>query len=228
MIGLQYLAALVVGYLMGSIPVGVIVSRLTAKVDVRDYGSGMTGMTNVLRTAGRKAAVIVVAGDLLKGALAVIFAGLIVGDSYLQTGVFGFGAPLGRVLAALGAVIGHNWSVFLGFRGGRGVATYFGALAAMVPLVAIFGLEILILSAFSTRFMSLGSIAGVVGSYAIIVPLTLLNGLDIEYLLFSIIGVVIIVAMHRGNIVRLMNGKERRLGERAKGVGTTPPVGGGG
>ncbi len=226
MIGLQYLAALVVGYLMGSIPVGVIVSRLTAKVDVRDYGSGMTGTTNVLRTAGRKAAVIVVAGDLLKGALAVIFAGLIVGDSYLQTGVFGFGAPLGRVLAALGAVIGHNWSVFLGFRGGRGVATYFGALGAMVPLVAIFGLEILILSAFSTRFMSLGSIAGVVGSYAIIVPLTLLNGLDIEYLLFSILGVVIIVAMHRGNIVRLMNGKERRLGERAKGVETTPPVGG--
>ena len=228
MIGLQYLAALVVGYLMGSIPVGVIVSRLTAKVDVRDYGSGMTGTTNVLRTAGRKAAVIVVAGDLLKGALAVIFAGLIVGDSYLQTGVFGFGAPLGHVLAALGAVIGHNWSVFLGFRGGRGVVTYFGALAAMVPLVAIFGLEILILSAFSTRFMSLGSIAGVVGSYAIIVPLTLLNGLPIEYLLFSILGVVIIVAMHRGNIVRLMNGKERRLGERAKGVGTTPPAGGGG
>ncbi len=228
MIGLQYLAALVVGYLMGSIPVGVIVSRLIARVDVRDHGSGMTGTTNVLRTAGRKAAVMVVGGDLVKGVLAVIFAGLIVGNGYLQIGSFGFDAGVGRVLAGLGAVIGHNWSVFLGFRGGRGVATYFGALAAMVPLAAILGLEILILSAFSTRFVSLGSIAGVVVSYAIIVPLTLLNGLAIEYLLYSILGVVIIVAMHRGNIVRLMTGKERRLGERAGSVETTPPVGGGG
>ena len=228
MIGLQYLAALVVGYLMGSIPVGVIVSRLIARVDVRDHGSGMTGTTNVLRTAGRKAAVMVVGGDLVKGVLAVIFAGLIVGNGYLQIGSFGFDAGVGRVLAGLGAVIGHNWSVFLGFRGGRGVATYFGALAAMVPLAAILGLEILILSAFSTRFVSLGSIAGVVVSYAIIVPLTLLNGLAIEYLLYSILGVVIIVAMHRGNIVRLMTGKERRLGERAGSVETTPPVEGGG
>lgn len=228
MIAFQYLAAFVVGYLMGSIPVGVVVSRLTAKVDVRDYGSGMTGTTNVLRTAGRKAAVMVVAGDLLKGALAVIFAGLIVGNGYLQVGNFGLDAGLGRVLAALGAVIGHNWSVFLGFKGGRGVATYFGALAAMVPLVAILGGEILILSAFSTRFVSLGSIAGVVGSYAIIIPLTLLNGLPIEYMLYSILGVVIIVTMHRGNIVRLMTGKERRLGERVGSIEAPPPVEGGG
>ncbi len=228
MIAFQYLAAFVVGYLMGSIPVGVVVSRLTAKVDVRDYGSGMTGTTNVLRTAGRKAAVMVVAGDLLKGALAVIFAGLIVGNGYLQVGNFGLDAGLGRVLAALGAVIGHNWSVFLGFKGGRGVATYFGALAAMVPLVAILGGEILILSAFSTRFVSLGSIAGVVGSYAIIIPLTLLNGLPIEYMLYSILGVVIIVTMHRGNIVRLMTGRERRLGERVGSIEAPPPVEGGG
>ncbi|MEE8353900.1 MAG: glycerol-3-phosphate 1-O-acyltransferase PlsY [Dehalococcoidales bacterium] len=228
MIVFQYLAAFVVGYLMGSIPVGVVVSRLTAKVDVRDYGSGMTGTTNVLRTAGRKAAVLVVAGDLLKGALAVVFAGLIVGNGYLQVGAFGLDAGVGRVLAALAAVIGHNWSVFLGFRGGRGVATYFGGMAALVPAVAIFGGEILILSAFSTRFVSLGSIAGVVGSYAIIIPLTLFNGLPIEYMLYSILGVVIIVAMHRGNIVRLMTGKERRLGERVGSIETPPPVEGGG
>lgn len=227
MIGLFFLV-LALGYLMGSIPVGVIVSRLVARVDVRDHGSGMTGTTNVLRTAGRKAAVMVVAGDLLKGALPVIFAGLIIGNGYLSAGGFGFAAPFGKVLAGLGAVAGHNWSVFLRFRGGRGVATYFGALAAMVPLVAILGLEILILSAFSTRFMSLGSIAGVVASYTIIVPLTLLNDSPIEYLLFSILGVVIIIAMHRGNIARLLSGKERRLGERAKSIETTPPVGGGG
>ncbi len=226
MIGFQFLASLVLGYLVGSIPVGVITTRLAARVDVRDYGSGMTGTTNVLRTAGRKAAVIVVAGDLLKGALPVILAGLIVGNGYIQTGGFGLDAGVGRVLAGLGAVAGHNWSLFLGFRGGRGVATYFGALGAMVPEAAILGGEILILSAFSTRFMSLGSIAGVVGSYAIIVPLTLLNISPIEYLLFSILGVVIIVTMHRGNIVRLMAGKERRLGERAQSVGTPPPVGG--
>ncbi len=228
MIGFQYLAALVIGYLMGSIPVGVIVSRLTAKVDVRDYGSGKTGMTNVLRTAGRKAAVIVVAGDLAKGALPVFIAGWMIGIGYEQLGNLGFGAEVGKVLAALGAVVGHNWSVFLGFKGGRGVATYFGGLAAMVPAVAFLGAEILLLSAFSTRFMSLGSIAGVVGSYAIIIPLTFLNASPIEYLVYSILGVVIIVAMHRGNIARLLAGKERRLGERAPSIEVPPPVEGGG
>ncbi len=227
MIGWQYVACLAVGYLMGSIPVGYLVAKRTAKVDVREHGSGKTGMTNVLRTAGVRAAVIVITGDLVKGVLAVVFAGLIMGNSYLAVGGFGFGLPLGQVLAAFAAVLGHNWPVFLKFRGGRGVATYFGGMAAFLPVAAIFGGEILLIGAVVTRFASLGSIAGVVGTYAIVVPLTVLNGWPLEYLIYSLVGALIIVIMHRGNIARLIKGKERRLGEKAEDLKPSPSEEGG-
>lgn len=212
----KYIACILVGYLMGSIPVGYLVARLSAKVDIRDYGSGKTGTTNVLRTAGMRAAALVVIVDLIKGALAVVFAGLIVGKSYLAVGDFGLGMPLGQVMAALAAVAGHNWPVFLKFRGGRGVATFFGGLAAFLPVAALLGGEILLIGAVATKFASLGSIAGVVGSYAVIVPLTVLNGWPLEYLVYGLVGVLVIVIMHRANIARLLSGKERRLGEKAE------------
>ena len=216
MIIAQYFAAVIVGYLLGSIPFGLLIAKRTAKVDVRQYGSGKIGMTNVLRTAGRKAADMALVLDMLKGVLAVVFAGWIVGKGYLAMGNFGFDALLAQVMAALAAMVGHNWSIFLKFRGGRGVATFFGGLIALSPFVALFGGEILLISAVSTRFASLGSIAGVVGTYAILVPLTVLNGFRIEYLVYASIGVIIIIVMHRGNIVRLLAGKERKLGEKAQ------------
>ncbi len=218
----QYLACILVGYLLGSIPFGWLVTRYFTGVDVRHFGSGKTGGTNVLRTAGLKAALLVVAGDVAKGAVAVVLAGLIMGNSYLAVGRFGFGLPLAQVLAALAAVAGHNWPVFLKFKGGRGVATFFGGLMAIIPLAAVFGGELLIISAVATRFASLGSIAGVVGTYAIVVPLTVINGWPIEYLLYAFIGAVVLIAMHRGNIVRLLTGKERRLGEKAEKIETAP------
>lgn len=214
----RYIACVAVGYLLGSIPFGVIVSKYFARLDVRQYGSGATGTTNVLRTAGKKAAVLVFTGDLLKGVLAVVFAWLIMGNSYLAVGNFGLGLPLAQVLAALAAVAGHNWSIFLKFRGGRGVTTYFGGLIALLPIAAVFGGEVFLIGAVATRFVSLGSIAGVIGSYAIIVPLTVLNGWPLEILLYGLIGVVVILFMHRGNIKRLLAGNERRLGEKAEGL----------
>lgn len=227
MIVWQYIACLVVGYLMGSIPVGYLVAKRTAKVDVRAHGSGKTGATNVLRTAGLRSAAVVIAGDLVKGVLAVVFAGLIMGNSYLAVGDFGFGLPLGQVLAAFAAVLGHNWPVFLKFRGGRGVATFFGGMAAFLPVAALFGGEILLIGAVVTRFASLGSIAGVVGTYAIVVPLTVLNGWPLEYLVYSLVGALVIVIMHRSNIARLIAGKERRLGEKAEDLKPSPSEKGG-
>ncbi len=218
----KYLACMLVGYLIGSIPVGYLVSKWVARVDVRKYGSGKTGGTNVLRTAGIKAGLLVVIGDLAKGALAVVIAGLIMGNSYLAVGNFGFGLPLAQVLAAMAAVAGHNWPVFLKFKGGRGVATFFGGLLVLLPMAALFGGEVLLIGAVATRFVSLGSIAGVVGSYAVIVPLTVLNGWPLEYLVYSLVGVLVIVIMHKGNIARLIAGKERRLGEKAEGLKSSP------
>jgi len=224
----KYIVCLLVGYLMGSIPVGYLVAKWRSRLDVRAFGSGKTGTTNVLRTAGVKAAALVVIGDLAKGALAVVFAGLIMDKSYLAVGSLGLGLPLAQVLAALAAVAGHNWSVFLKFRGGRGVATFFGGLFAFLPMAALFGGEILLIGAVTTGFASLGSIAGVIGSYAIVVPLTVFNGWPLEYLVYALVGSLVIVIMHRSNIARLLAGKERRLGESAEQPTEPPPERGGG
>jgi len=222
MIIAKFVAVVILGYLLGSIPFGLLVGRRSAKVDVRQYGSGKTGATNVLRTAGKKAAALVVILDVSKGVLAVLFAGLIVRGDYLVVGEFGLGMLVAQVLAASAAIIGHIFPVFLKFKGGRGVAPFFGGLIALCPPVALFGGEILIIGAGLTKFASLGSIAGVVGTYAILVPLTIMSGFPIEYLAYALIGTIIIIVMHRDNIVRLIKGKELKLGQKAR-TGDLPP-----
>jgi len=218
----KFVAVVLIGYLLGSIPFGVLIGRQGAKVDIRQYGSGKTGATNVLRTAGRKAAIMVVFLDGWKGVLAVVLAGLIVGRSYLVVGDFALGMLIAQVLAALAAVAGHIWPVFLKFHGGRGVSTFFGGLIALCPVAAIFGGELAIIGAGLTRYASLGSIAGVVGTYTILVPLTILNGFPIEYLVYALIGTVVIIFMHRDNIARLMSGKERKLGGKTREISSLP------
>ena len=224
MIVAKFVGVVVLGYLLGSIPFGVLIGRRRAGVDVRQYGSGRMGATNVLRTAGKKAAAAVATLDVLKGMLAVVFAWLIVGKSYLVVGDFALGALMAEVLAASAAIAGHIWPVFLKFRGGRGVATFFGGLIALCPVAAIFGGEILIIGAGLTRFASLGSIAGVVGAYTILVPLTIMSGFPLEYLVYALIGVLAIIVMHRDNIARLLSGKESKLGERTEQIGSPPSI----
>jgi len=211
----RYLAAIICGYLIGSIPWGLILTKRFSKVDVREWGSGKIGATNVLRSAGKKIAIATALMDILKGAAAVILAGFILEKSYVMVGPFGFGALFGQVLAGLAAVAGHNWSLFLGFHGGSGVATFFGGWFALFPMVALFGGEILFLGAASTLFVSLGSIAGVVGTYVILIPLTIFSGFPVEYLIYALIGTGMIIYTHRGNIKRLISGKERKLGQKA-------------
>jgi len=212
------------GYLLGSIPFGLLIGRRSAKVDVRQHGSGKTGATNVLRTAGRKAAATVVILDISKGVLAVIFAGLIMRGDYLMVGEFGLGMLLAQVLAALAAVLGHIFPIFLKFKGGRGVATFFGGLIALCPVAAIFGGEILLIGAGLTRYASFGSIVGVVGTYTVLVPLTIFSGFPLEYLIYALLGTIIIIVMHRDNIVRLMHGKERKLGKKVETGDLSPSV----
>ncbi len=212
----KFVAVVVGGYLLGSIPFGVLIARRMGGVDPRQHGSGKMGATNVLRTVGRKAAAISAGLDMLKGVLAVVFAGFLVGKSYLVVGNVGLGMLVAQVLAALAAIAGHIWPVFLGFHGGRGVATFFGGLIALCPVAAIFGGEVLLFGAFLTKYASLGSISGVVGTSTILVPLTIMGNFPIEYLFYALIGTFIIIAMHRDNIARLISGKERKLGERVE------------
>jgi glycerol-3-phosphate acyltransferase PlsY len=224
MIVAKFAMVVILGYLLGSIPFGLLIGRRSAKVDIRQHGSGKTGATNVLRTAGRKAAVAVVILDISKGVLAVIFAGLIIRGDYLMVGEFGLGMLLAQVLAALAAVLGHIFPIFLKFKGGRGVATFFGGLIALCPVAAIFGGEILLIGAGLTRYASLGSIVGAVGTYTVLVPLTIFSGFPIEYLIYALLGTIIIIVMHRDNIVRLMHGKERKLGKKVETGDLSPSV----
>jgi len=212
----KFIGVVVIGYLLGSIPFGLLIARRKG-VDVRRYGSGKTGTTNVLRTVGGKAAAMVFGLDLLKGILAVVVAGLMIGRDYVVIDGHAVGMLIAQVMAALAAMAGHNWSVFLKFRGGRGVATFFGGLVALFPLAALFGGEIFVIGTGLSKFVSLGSIAAVVSTYAVLVPLTIVNGFPIEYLIYALIGAVVILVTHRSNIARLLRGRERRLGDKAEG-----------
>ncbi len=224
MIIARFIMVALIGYLLGSIPFGLIISKWKAKIDIRQYGSGRTGGTNVLRMLGKKAFLTVAFLDILKGALAVLIAGLIFGQDYLVVGNSGLGMLFAQVIAALAAVAGHIWPIFIKFKGGRGVATFFGGLVALSPVAALFGGEALIIGAGLSGFASLGSIIGVVGAYAILVPLTIIYGSPIEYLGYALIGTLLILFVHRGNIKRLLAGKERRLSQKAEPLGPTQPT----
>jgi acyl phosphate:glycerol-3-phosphate acyltransferase len=214
----RYLAGMIIGYLLGSIPFGLILAKRLAHVDVREYGSGAIGATNVSRTAGVKIGLLSGVLDFAKGTAAVFISRLIIGNSYVIAGPFSFGPLFGAVLAGLAAVAGHSWSIFLKFHGGKSVAVFFGGLVALLWVVALFGGEVLALGATSTLFMSLGSLAGVVGTYAILIPLTISNRLSPDYLLYAFFGSAIVIYQHRSNIVDLFKGIERKLGQRAEKV----------
>jgi acyl phosphate:glycerol-3-phosphate acyltransferase len=223
MIFAKLIYVILIGYILGSIPFGVIITKLQIKKDIRQYGSGKTGATNVLRTVGRKAAVMVVIGDTLKGVLTVVFAGLIFGNELLIVGNFGLGTLVAQVVAGLAALAGHNWSIFLKFKGGRGVATFFGGLVALCPPAALIGSEVLFVSAGLTRYASFGSILGVVASYVVLIPLTIMNRFPLEYLVYAFIGGMLIIFMHRDNIIRLIAGTERKIGQKADKANSSPP-----
>jgi glycerol-3-phosphate acyltransferase PlsY len=214
----RYIASMIIGYLLGSIPFGLILAKRMAHVDVRQYGSGNIGATNVSRAAGFKIGLLSGVLDFAKGTAAVFISRLIIGNSYVVAGPFSFGPLFGAVLAGLAAVAGHSWSIFLKFHGGKSVAVFFGGLVALLWVVALFGGEVLALGATSTLFMSLGSLAGVVGTYAILIPLTISNRLSPDYLLYAFGGTAIVIYQHRGNIVALFKGIERKLGQRAEKV----------
>jgi len=208
----------VIGYLLGSIPFGLLVGKRAAGTDVRKVGSGNTGMTNVMRAAGKKAAALVLVLDVAKGFLAVIIAGLIFRDSYHY---------IAQVVAALAAVSGHNWSIFLKFRGGRGVSTFTGALLAMHWPAAVVAGGLMLIIGFRTKYMSLGSITGAVVGFIMLLVLNIFT-LDFlrpyppfEYVIYAMLGSIFIYIMHRENIMRLLSGTEHRIDEKV-GAGNLP------
>ncbi len=205
------LLLLAMGYLIGSLPMGVIVARLTGGIDPRTVGSGRTGGTNMLRAGGWGRAIAVAALDLSKGALPILIARAA-------------GVPVEvQALTGLAAVLGSWKSIFLGFHGGRGVATGVGGMIAIAPWIVPIALPAFIIIIWTTRYVSLGSILGTAFG-AIVVILAVVGGyLDAGWLLYVIPGEIIVWVAHRDNIGRLRAGTERKFsaGDRQP----TPPTG---
>ena len=186
-------------YLSGSIPFGLLVARLTGGPDPRSVGSGRTGGTNALRALGRRRAAVVSAGDILKGALPVLAVRALGGGDGTE------------VAAALFAVVGATRSIWVGFKGGRGIATGFGTALAIAPIALAAAAPIFIIVIWRTRIVSLGSLAAVAAfaPIEIFVRMQTPDGLSIWALAYSIVGPALVWLAHADNIARLRAGTER-------------------
>jgi len=231
-IALMILLVMLMGYLLGGIPFGVIISRKVANKDILQEGSGKIGMTNVLRTAGKKAAALALILDILKATLAVTIAHYIFNSGYAEANGLMPWRELAKALTAAAAIAGHSWSVFLKFKGGRGVATLMGGISALYWPAAALGGACVLGIGFRTKYMSLGSIIGAVAAFIMLMAFNVLriNAFGpyppFEYVVFGMAGAIFIYVRHRDNILRLFNGTERRIGEKPKvetKVGTITP-----
>ena len=189
------------GYLLGSIPSGLIVGRLARGIDVREHGSGKTGFTNVLRTVGLRWGVLVLAADLVKGVLPVLVARLVSDDPYVQT------------VAGLAAIAGHDWPVYVGFRGGRGVATSYGVALAMNPIAALVLLPAAAGLVAVTRIMSTMSVGLAPLLAALFVVLAVMGIHPWAYAVYGVIAAALLLVLHRENLRRLLAGTEPKLGQ---------------
>jgi glycerol-3-phosphate acyltransferase PlsY len=199
---------LLLGYLLGSVQSGLLVGRVYRGIDVREYGSGKTGFTNTLRMFGLGAALIVVFLDIAKGAVPVLIGRLLFDD------------PLGAALGGMAAVVGHTWPVFAGFRGGRGVATSFGAFLAVAPVAALIAIAFAGVILALTRYVSLMSIVGMLGGLVALIVFVAAGWTPAEYLLFGVVVTLSVELNHLGNLRRLLRGTEPKIGHG--GVRRTP------
>ena len=202
----DYLIILFAGYLIGSLPFGLIVGWLSGRIDIRNHGSGSTGMTNVLRTVGTSAAIIVLLLDIGKAMAAVVLAKVIADSSGVE------------VVAALSSMVGHSWPIFFGFKGGKGVAAGLGAMIIISPISALVASIVGIFTVAISRYVSLGSlVAAPIGAITLI-TLVILSIEPIPYIWFGVFGTALITIRHNKNLSRLSKGQESKLGERAENL----------
>jgi len=186
---------ILIGYVFGSIPSGLWIVRYLHHLDIREYGSKNIGATNVFRTVGVKTAVLVLICDMLKGIIPLALA------DHLAA------SPVIVAFTALAALLGHNYSLFLGFKGGKGVATGLGLFLYLLPLGAAVGFGVWLITVLITRYVSLGSILG-----AICAATTgFILGYPLPYALFGLLACAFVILRHKANIGRLLNGTESKI-----------------
>lgn len=205
----DYALSIAIGYLLGSIPFGLVVGFLFTGRDVRKAGSGKTGTTNVLRTAGKLAAGLVLVGDISKGVVPALIGRYIFDDSWVAAA----GAAAG--------IVGHVFPLFAGFHGGRGVAVAFGGVLGLTPLIALAFPVIAAAILIPTRYVSLMSVLGTPIAALIVCIAVVAWDVPPAYALYALFAVLVIEYMHIPNIRRLLAGTEPRIGQG----GSTPATG---
>jgi glycerol-3-phosphate acyltransferase PlsY len=196
-----------IGYLLGAIPFGLIIGRVAGGVDLRRYGSGRTGATNALRTIGARGAALVFVLDFAKGLVAVL----------LVRWLWGGDASWGEWVAAaagFAAIVGHIWSVFIRFTGGRGVATSTGALSGMAPWSLIVLAPLVVLIIWRWRYVSLGSVSGALLAPIVVAVLFVAGLASAAAIIYALAAGLLVTVAHADNIARLRAGTERKLGQK--------------
>lgn len=194
-----FIIPIVIGYLLGSISFSYLAGKLLKGIDIRKHGSGNAGATNTLRVLGVGPGVAVLVLDAVKGVIAVLL------GSWL-----GDGSALLLVLCGVAAIVGHNWPVFFGFRGGKGIATTIGVMLTLAPLPALYAGIVCIVAIAATRYVSLGSLL-----FTAILPILVwFMNLPIEIFCFSLVVFAFAWIRHRANIARLLKGQENKIGSK--------------
>ena len=195
------MAPALLGYLLGSLPIGFLIARDRGGVDLRQVGSGNVGAANVFRSAGRRLGVLVLFIDMAKGA----------GSALLARAFFAASHDHAEAVAGLAAIVGHIYPIWLRFIGGKGVAVAFGAFTVLAPIAAVAAASVFVVATWATRYVSLGSVLATVTLPAIQWSF----GASDAASLAATAAAALILFRHRGNIARLARGTERRLGQRA-------------
>ena len=199
-----WVLAVPVAYLIGAVPVGIALGRLLRGIDIRRYGSGNAGATNVLRTLGPAAGALVLLADIAKGAAPILLVTLATDEAVI------------RGTAGAMVVIGHMWPVWARFRGGKGVATSIGVVIVLAPWAALpaslIGFSLLGI----TRIVSLASMTGAIVGTTVLIALVAFGYYDLGYLVFGISVLILVPAKHKSNIQRLLSGTENKLEEKAR------------
>lgn len=192
---MTFLILILVSYLIGSIPSGLILGKQIWHTDLREHGSHNIGATNAFRTLGKNAALLIFACDAVKGAFGVWLGGYLIGT------------PLALVIGGICAIIGHNWPIFLGFKGGRGVATGLGVIAMLVPTITAIVFATWAVIVYLTRYVSLASIVAT----ACVPVWMIVLGEQTEVIVFGVIAALFVIVRHKANIMRLISGTESKI-----------------
>ncbi|WP_024831457.1 glycerol-3-phosphate 1-O-acyltransferase PlsY [Ruminiclostridium josui] len=207
---IKILLVIIIGYLLGSLNTSIVVGKIYG-TDIRKHGSGNAGMTNTLRTLGKTAAVLVIIGDIIKGVLSYIIGNLIITsipDDSIKLYISGMGGMVGGIAA----IAGHNWPIYFGFKGGKGILTSFSVVMMMDWKLGLILLGLFVIIVAITRYVSLGSILACV-AFPIAAAI---KGNGLVFIIFAAILSILAIARHNGNIKRLLNGTESKIGEKKK------------